>query len=76
MRSNHTFVFTHVVDYSTINYKDALVVTGNYAGLKCPMVGGIDIAGTVTESQSPGTTKQTSFKTQICYLHCLNFPAA
>jgi hypothetical protein len=30
-------------------------VTGNYAGLKCPMVGGIDLAGTVAQSDSPGT---------------------
>ena len=41
------------VDFSTLNYKDALVVSGNYAGIKLPMVGGIDIAGTVKKSDSP-----------------------
>ena len=41
------------VDYSTLNYKDALVASGNYAGLKLPMVGGIDLAGTVKQSDSP-----------------------
>jgi len=40
------------VKYSTINYKDALVVTGNYAGLKFPMVGGIDLTGTVVSDES------------------------
>lgn len=40
------------VKYSTINYKDALVVTGNYAGLKFPMVGGIDLTGTVVSDDS------------------------
>ena len=40
------------VEYSCINYKDALVVSGNYAGLKTPMVGGIDFAGTITECKS------------------------
>jgi len=40
------------VKYSTVNYKDALVVTGNYAGLKFPMVGGIDLTGTVVSDDS------------------------
>merc|ERR1719447_2583042 len=40
------------VKYSTINYKDALVVTGNYAGLKFPMVGGVDLTGTVISDES------------------------
>jgi len=44
------------VDYSTLNYKDALVVTGKYPGLKPPMVGGIDLVGKVVE------TKSTNFK--------------
>jgi len=38
------------VDYSTLNYKDALVVTGKYPGLKPPMIGGIDLVGTVLEA--------------------------
>lgn len=44
------------VQYSTLNYKDALVVTGKYPGLKPPMVGGIDLVGKVLE------TKSTSLK--------------
>jgi acrylyl-CoA reductase (NADPH) len=43
------------VAYSTINYKDALAVTGK--GKICrslPMVCGIDLAGTVRESRDPG----------------------
>jgi len=40
------------VDYSTLNYKDALVVTGTYPGLKPPMIGGIDLVGKVLESSS------------------------
>lgn len=40
------------VQYSTINYKDALVVTGKYPGLKPPMVGGIDLVGKVLETGS------------------------
>jgi len=44
------------VDYSTLNFKDALVVQGKYPGLKPPMVGGIDLVGKVLE------TKSTSIK--------------
>ena len=40
------------VEYSTLNYKDAMVVTGNYPGLKYPMIGGIDMVGTVLETSS------------------------
>ncbi|MEM7542995.1 MAG: MDR family oxidoreductase [Pseudomonadota bacterium] len=42
------------VEYSTVNYKDGLAVTG--AGKICrqfPMVGGIDLAGVVAESDDP-----------------------
>lgn len=42
------------IDYSSLNYKDALAVTG--AGKivhQFPMVPGIDLAGTVAESDSP-----------------------
>merc|ERR1719347_823360 len=42
------------VQYSTLNYKDALVVSGKYPGLKPPMVGGIDLVGTVLEA-GPGS---------------------
>ena len=38
------------VRYSTLNYKDAMVVTGKYPGLKYPMVGGIDLVGDVVET--------------------------
>lgn len=40
------------VNYSNLNYKDALVVTGSYPGLKPPMVGGIDLVGAVLDSKS------------------------
>ena len=43
------------VEWSTINYKDALAVTGKGAIVrKWPMVPGIDLAGTVEASRSPG----------------------
>ncbi|MCW2247582.1 acrylyl-CoA reductase (NADPH) [Azospirillum fermentarium] len=42
------------VDYSTVNYKDGLAVTGKgRIARNLPMVGGIDLAGTVVESRSP-----------------------
>jgi len=42
------------VDYSTINYKDGLAITGKSPVVrKFPMVPGIDFAGTVTESLHP-----------------------
>jgi acrylyl-CoA reductase (NADPH) len=42
------------VDYSTLNYKDALAITGSSPVVrKFPMVPGIDLAGTVTESAHP-----------------------
>ena len=40
------------VEFSTLNYKDALVVSGRYPGLQTPMVGGCDIAGRVVEDRS------------------------
>lgn len=43
------------VDYSTLNYKDGLVVTGAGGLVKrYPHVPGIDFAGAVLESQHPG----------------------
>src|SRR5689334_15331515 len=40
------------VRYSSINYKDALAATGAGKILrKYPLVGGVDLAGVVTESQ-------------------------
>jgi len=42
------------VSHSTINYKDALAATGKGKILRnYPLVGGIDLAGTVVESASP-----------------------
>ncbi|MCK3654392.1 alcohol dehydrogenase [Pasteurellaceae bacterium Macca] len=42
------------VEYSTLNYKDALAITGKSPVVRqFPMVAGIDFAGTVIASQSP-----------------------
>lgn len=42
------------VAYSTLNYKDALAITGKAPIAKTyPMVPGIDLAGVVTESDNP-----------------------
>ncbi|MCG9734394.1 oxidoreductase [Pseudoalteromonas shioyasakiensis] len=41
------------VDYSTLNYKDALAITGKGPVVRTfPMIPGIDLAGTVTDSKS------------------------
>ena len=43
------------VDYSSLNYKDGLAVTGKGKIVRTwPMVPGIDLAGSVLESDSPG----------------------
>ena len=43
------------VQYSTLNYKDALAVTGRGALVKAwPLIAGIDLAGTVERSGHPG----------------------
>ena len=45
---------TIAVDYSTLNYKDGLAITGKSPVVrKFPMAPGIDLAGTVIESSSP-----------------------
>ncbi|MFM0200202.1 alcohol dehydrogenase catalytic domain-containing protein [Paraburkholderia fungorum] len=45
------------IDYSTINYKDALAVTGTGKVVKAwPLVPGIDFAGTVVETTNPQLT--------------------
>ncbi|MEE7546429.1 alcohol dehydrogenase catalytic domain-containing protein, partial [Xanthomonas sp. Kuri4-1] len=42
------------VDYSTLNYKDALAVTGAAPIVQVfPLVAGIDLAGTVEQSSHP-----------------------
>ena len=50
---------TVAVEYSTVNYKDGLIVNG-LGGLvkKYPHVPGIDFAGTVTESRHSGFRPQ------------------
>jgi acrylyl-CoA reductase (NADPH) len=46
---------TVAVDYSTLNYKDGLVLTSGGGLVKTwPHVGGIDFAGTVETSDNPG----------------------
>ncbi len=40
------------IDYSTLNYKDALAVSGKGICRRLPMVCGIDLAGTVLESRA------------------------
>lgn len=46
------------VEYSTLNYKDGLAITGSSPVVrKFPMVPGIDLAGTVTESSHPDWKK-------------------
>jgi acrylyl-CoA reductase (NADPH) len=45
---------TVAVDYSTVNYKDGLAITGKAPVVRhFPMIAGIDFAGTVESSQSP-----------------------
>jgi acrylyl-CoA reductase (NADPH) len=43
------------VEFSSLNYKDGLVLSGNRSKVarKLPMIAGIDLAGTVVESRSP-----------------------
>ncbi|MEQ8500965.1 MAG: alcohol dehydrogenase catalytic domain-containing protein [Sneathiellaceae bacterium] len=41
------------VAWSTLNYKDGMAVSGKRIARSLPMVGGIDLAGTVAESRSP-----------------------
>jgi acrylyl-CoA reductase (NADPH) len=46
---------TVAVDYSTVNYKDALAITGRGAVIRqFPLIPGIDFAGTVEASSFPG----------------------
>ncbi|MGO7201318.1 alcohol dehydrogenase catalytic domain-containing protein, partial [Rhizobium ruizarguesonis] len=42
------------IAYSTLNYKDGLAISGKgRIARRMPMVGGIDLSGTVIESRSP-----------------------
>ena len=45
------------VDYSNLNFKDAMVATGSYPGLQFPMVGGIDLVGRVLSTTNPHLKK-------------------
>src|ERR1700761_2636200 len=43
------------VDYSTVNYKDGLAITGAAPVVRrFPMIAGVDFAGTVETSSNPG----------------------
>ncbi|WDS35544.1 MDR family oxidoreductase [Pseudoxanthomonas sp.] len=45
---------TVAVDYSTVNYKDALALSGKAPVVQVfPLIGGIDLAGSVVESNNP-----------------------
>ena len=44
---------TVAVEYSTVNYKDGLALSGGRIMQSMPMVGGIDLAGTVEASDNP-----------------------
>lgn len=49
---------TVAVDYSTVNYKDSLAITGKGSIIRrFPLVPGIDLAGTVESSTHPGFAK-------------------
>jgi acrylyl-CoA reductase (NADPH) len=53
---------TVAVEYSTLNYKDALAITNKSPVVRSwPMVAGIDGAGTVLESSAPGWKKGDAF---------------
>lgn len=46
---------TIAVDYSTVNYKDGMALTGRAQIIPTfPLIGGIDLAGTVEASSFPG----------------------
>lgn len=46
---------TVAVEYSTVNYKDGLAVTGKAPVVRrFPMIGGVDFSGTVESSSHPG----------------------
>ena len=46
---------TIAVDYSTVNYKDAMAITGRVDIIRqFPLIPGIDLAGTVEASSYPG----------------------
>ena len=52
---------TVAVEYSSLNYKDGLAVTGTGKIIRqFPMVPGIDLAGTVLNPRTPATRLATS----------------
>ena len=56
---------TVAIDYSTLNYKDGLVLTTGGGLVKTwPHVGGIDFAGTVETSDNPGFKAGDKVKVQ------------
>jgi acrylyl-CoA reductase (NADPH) len=49
------------VDYSTVNFKDALAITGRADVIRqFPLIPGIDLAGTVEASSFPGSLSETA----------------
>ncbi|MFN7936232.1 MAG: MDR family oxidoreductase [Bryobacteraceae bacterium] len=55
------------VDYSSLNYKDGLAVTGKPGVIRSyPMIPGVDLAGTVVESASPDFTPGQSVVVTGC----------
>jgi NADPH2:quinone reductase len=57
------------VQYSTINYKDALAATGEGRILRTfPLVGGIDLAGTVVHSDASGVSEGDTVLVNGCGL--------
>ena len=52
---------TVAVDYSTVNYKDALAISGRAEIIRqFPLVPGIDLAGTVEASSYPASPSETA----------------
>ena len=52
---------TVAVDYSTVNYKDALAISGRTEVIRqFPLIPGIDLAGTVEASQSATASLPTA----------------
>ena len=52
---------TIAVDYSTVNYKDAMAITGRVDIIRqFPLIPGIDLAGTVEASSYPGRLRTSA----------------
>jgi acrylyl-CoA reductase (NADPH) len=52
---------TVAVDYSTVNYKDALAISGRAEVIRrFPLIPGIDLAGTVEHPPIPASLSETA----------------